>query len=68
MTFKDLQKLIQSQSGPEHNELLQRLKDKPFWIWDQKAAQTRRFQNKRRLLFQPYHRLTKKGRNREINL
>ena len=36
MTFRDLQKLIQSQSSPEHNELLQRLKDKPFWIWDQK--------------------------------
>jgi hypothetical protein len=36
VTFGDLQKLIQSQSSPEHNELLQRLKDKPFWIWDQR--------------------------------
>lgn len=36
MTFKDLQKLVQSQSGPEHYQLLERLKDKPFWIWDQK--------------------------------
>jgi hypothetical protein len=36
LTFKDLQKLIneQSQSGPEQNQLLQRLQDKPFWIWD----------------------------------
>ena len=36
MTFKDLQKLVQSQSGPEQYQLLQRLRDKPFWIWDQK--------------------------------
>jgi Terminase RNaseH-like domain len=36
VTFKDLQKLVQSQSGVEQNELLQRLKDKPFWIWNEK--------------------------------
>ena len=36
MTFRDLQKLIQSQSGPEQSQLLQRLKGKPFWIWDPK--------------------------------
>ena len=36
MTFRDLQKLVQSQSGPEQNELLMRLGDKPFWIWDAK--------------------------------
>ena len=35
MTFKDLQKLVQSQSGPEQSRLLQGLIDKPFWIWDQ---------------------------------
>jgi hypothetical protein len=35
VTFKDLQKLVQSQSGPEQSQLLQRLRDKPFWIWDQ---------------------------------
>ena len=34
MTFKDLQKLVQSQSGPEQSQLLQRLRGKPFWIWD----------------------------------
>jgi hypothetical protein len=34
MTFKDLQKLVQSQSGREQNQLPQKLKDKPFWIWD----------------------------------
>jgi hypothetical protein len=34
VTFKDLQKLVQSQSGPEQNQLLLRLRDKPFWIWD----------------------------------
>ena len=36
MTFKDLQRLVQSQSGPEQSQLLHRLRDKPFWIWDQK--------------------------------
>jgi hypothetical protein len=35
VTFKDLQKLVQSRTRPEHNELLKRLRDKPFWIWDQ---------------------------------
>jgi hypothetical protein len=35
VTFKDLQKLVQSQSGPVQNEILQRLKGKPFWIWGQ---------------------------------
>jgi hypothetical protein len=36
VTFKDLQKLVQSQAGPEQSQLLQRLKDKPFWIWGPK--------------------------------
>jgi hypothetical protein len=36
VTFKDLQRLVQSQSGPEQSRLLQRLRDKPFWIWDPK--------------------------------
>jgi hypothetical protein len=36
VTFKDLQKLVQSQSGTEQNQLLERLEDKPFWIWDPK--------------------------------
>ena len=35
VTFKDLQKLVQSQSSLEQNQLVTRLKDKPFWIWDQ---------------------------------
>ena len=30
MTFRDLQKVIQSQSGPEQTQLLQRLRGKPF--------------------------------------
>ncbi|CAN5457132.1 hypothetical protein BH18THE2_BH18THE2_21220 [soil metagenome] len=34
MTFKDLQKLVQSQSGSEQSQLLLRLRGKPFWIWD----------------------------------
>ena len=71
MTFHDLQKIVQqsqSQSDAEQSELLQRLRDKPFWIWGPKAAQTRGHQNKRGLLFQSYHRLTKKRWNREINI
>jgi hypothetical protein len=37
VTFKDLQKLVQSHSGsgPEQDDLLRRLRDKPFWLWDQ---------------------------------
>jgi hypothetical protein len=34
MMFKDLQKLVQSQSDPAQVEILQRLKNKGFWIWD----------------------------------
>jgi hypothetical protein len=36
VTFKDLQKLVQSPSGPEQSKLLQRLRNKPFWYSDQK--------------------------------
>lgn len=36
MTFKDLQKLVQSQSNPEQYVMFPRVKNKPFWIWDQK--------------------------------
>ena len=36
MTFKDLQKLVQSsQSDPDYTKQLERLQNKPFWIWDQ---------------------------------
>jgi hypothetical protein len=35
VTFKELQKLVQSQSGQEQSQLSQRLRDKPFWMWDQ---------------------------------
>jgi len=35
VTFKDLQKIIvQSHSNAQQNELFDRLKDKPFWIWN----------------------------------
>ena len=34
MTFKDLQKLIHSQQNTEQNKLFDKLRDKPFWIWD----------------------------------
>jgi hypothetical protein len=32
MTFKDLRRLVQSNGNGESNEMLHRLKDKPFWI------------------------------------
>jgi hypothetical protein len=34
VTFKDLQKLVQSQTNPGQSQPLQRVGDKPFWIWD----------------------------------
>jgi hypothetical protein len=36
VTFKDLQKLIESQpnANPKHTKALQRLAGKPFWLWD----------------------------------
>jgi hypothetical protein len=36
VTFKDLQRLVQSQSNEEQNQLLTRLRDKPFWIGNTK--------------------------------
>jgi hypothetical protein len=36
VTFKDLQKIVQSRSSPAQEELLERLRDKPFWIRGQK--------------------------------
>jgi hypothetical protein len=36
VTFKDLQKLVESQSQPDQTSpLFDRLRNKPFWIWDQ---------------------------------
>ncbi|CAN5394245.1 hypothetical protein BH18THE2_BH18THE2_32060 [soil metagenome] len=46
MTFKDLQKIVQSQSGPDQSQLLQRLRDKPFWIWKPKQHKTEDIRNK----------------------
>jgi hypothetical protein len=34
VTFKDLQKLIESQPNPEQTKAIQRLRDKSFWIWE----------------------------------
>ena len=48
MTFHDLQKIVQqsqSQSDAEQSELLQRLRDKPFFVLGPETAQTRRHQN-----------------------
>ena len=32
VTFKDLQKLIESQPNPIHTNAFQRVREKPFWI------------------------------------
>jgi len=37
VTFKDLQKLVHSQGNTEQNQLLESLRSKSFWIWDQAA-------------------------------
>ena len=44
MTFKDLQRLIGSQSdsnhfpnNPQENLLLAKLRNRPFWLWDSSA-------------------------------
>jgi late competence protein required for DNA uptake (superfamily II DNA/RNA helicase) len=36
LTFKDLQKLIHSQQNSEQSKLFEKLRDKPFWIWNVK--------------------------------
>jgi hypothetical protein len=35
VTFKELQKLVGSQAGPEQNQILKRLREKEFWYWDE---------------------------------
>ena len=40
MTFKDLQRVIESQPGQGLNQL-QKLRGKPFWIWDKTRHKTR---------------------------
>ena len=48
MTFKDLQRLIGSQSdvnhfpnNPQENLLLAKLRNRPFWLWDSKITRKR---------------------------
>jgi hypothetical protein len=60
VTFKDLQKLVQSQSGPEQVQLLQILRDKPFWIWDQQQHRQKDIKTKGDCCFNHIIRLPKK--------
>jgi hypothetical protein len=60
VTFKDLQKLVQSQSGLEQSQLLQRLRDKPFRIWDQKQHKLEDIRTKGDCCFNHIIRLPKK--------
>ncbi|MGC2483630.1 MAG: hypothetical protein WA398_07700 [Nitrososphaeraceae archaeon] len=41
MTFKDLQKVVESQPISEPNQLLKRLRGKSFWYWDQNRHKER---------------------------
>jgi hypothetical protein len=34
LTFKDLQKLVHSNYSTRDNKELEKLRNKPFWIWD----------------------------------
>ena len=36
MTFKDLKKRVTLQAAQQHIKSFERLRNKPFWIWDQK--------------------------------
>jgi hypothetical protein len=51
VTFKDLQKLVGSQSAPEQTKLIQRLKDKPFWIWIKEQHKQEHIKTKRDCCF-----------------
>jgi hypothetical protein len=54
VTFKDLQKLVQSQqSEPGDNQLLQRLRDNLFWIWDRERHKPESMKTKEERCF--YH-------------
>jgi hypothetical protein len=48
VTFRDLQKLIESQpnANPKHTKTLQRLRYKPFWLWDAAAHKNKDRVNK----------------------
>ncbi|HJR49165.1 MAG TPA: hypothetical protein VJ799_13485 [Nitrososphaeraceae archaeon] len=66
MTFKDLQKLVQAQSGPEQSQLSQRLRDKPFWIWDQQQHRQKDIKTKGDCCFNHIIGLPKKENKREV--
>lgn len=52
MTFKDLQKLVQSHSTAQQNKpLFDRLKYKPFWIWNFEEHKQQDIVNKRDCCF-----------------
>jgi hypothetical protein len=59
VTFKDLQKLVQSQSGPEHNQLLQRLRQTILDMGPEKNR-LEDTHNQGRLLFRSYYWASKK--------
>jgi hypothetical protein len=49
VTFKDIQKIVGQQldnDNPELQKLLSRLKDKPFWIWDEEEHKKADIENK----------------------
>jgi hypothetical protein len=63
MTLKDLQRLVQSQLCPEQNHLLQRLREKPFWIWNETIHKRKDISHKGDCCFNHMVGLPKKDNN-----
>ena len=63
MTFKDLQKLVQSQRA-ELGPKLQRLRDKPFWYWERNRHAEKHRASKGRCCFNHIIGLPKKDGKR----
>jgi len=68
VTFKDLQKLVQSQDPEQHSQQLRRLRDKPFWIWDPKQHKQEDIKTKGDCCFNHIIGLPKKDGNKHGNI
>ena len=67
MTFKDLQKVIESQPGQGLDQL-QRLRNKPFWIWDKTRHKASDRVTKGQCCMRAHHRVTSKKDGKEFPL
>jgi hypothetical protein len=64
VTFKDLQKLVHQSSNSEQTKLFNRLRDKPFWIWNVQEHKKEDIRTKGDCCFNHIIGLPKKGCNR----